>query len=115
MADATKSWGYVVVPAGGLTVGGVTFPAGPRRAGKGEHGGWFRLLVGAGAEPISQAQFEQWEAERARTSRPSKPRPAQEGKANADSDAGDDAANHRPAQPRKPKRGPSSGDGRGQG
>lgn len=49
------SYGYVVVPDGGLSIQGVKFPAGPRQAGK---SGWYRLLVEAGARPISEQEFE---------------------------------------------------------
>ncbi len=49
------SYGYVVIPAGGLTVDGVRFPEGPRAAGK---KGWHRLLLLAGCEEIEQSEYE---------------------------------------------------------
>jgi len=49
------SYGYVMVPEGGLKVDGVKFPAGPRAAGK---SGWYKLLVAAGCREISQAEYE---------------------------------------------------------
>ena len=49
------SYGYVAVPKGGLNVNGVDFPAGPRPAGK---SGWFKQLLMAGCEEISQAEYE---------------------------------------------------------
>ena len=49
------SYGYVGVPKGGLNINGVDFPAGPRPAGK---SGWFKQLLMAGCEEISQAEYE---------------------------------------------------------
>lgn len=52
-----KSYGYVVVPEGGLSVAGVKFPAGPRPAGNGRSS-WFKTLVAAGCRQITQAEYE---------------------------------------------------------
>lgn len=49
------SYGYVIVPQGGKVVDGVKFPEGPRPAGK---KGWFKLLLQAGCDEISQAEYE---------------------------------------------------------
>jgi hypothetical protein len=49
-----KSYRYVVVPAGGLTVDGLKFRAGTLAVSKTKH----RLLVAAGCEEIGQARYE---------------------------------------------------------
>lgn len=55
MRKQGASYGYVTVPKGGLRIDGVSFPEGPRAAGK---KGWFKLLLINGAEEISQAEYE---------------------------------------------------------
>jgi hypothetical protein len=50
-----RSYGYVLVPDGGLRVQGVGFPGGPRAAGK---SGWYKLLVAAGCRVITREDFE---------------------------------------------------------
>lgn len=51
-----RSYGYVIVPQGGLRVDGISYPGGPRAVSKAQH----PILVAAGCEPISQTVYEAW-------------------------------------------------------
>ena len=59
MAQDTRkqgtSYGYVLIPEGGITIDGVTFKEGPKAAGK---SGWFKLLRDAGCAVITQGEYE---------------------------------------------------------
>jgi len=57
---AGRSYGYVVVPRGGLRAAGRAFAEGPRAVGR----GWCPILVAAGCVPITQADYEAWVAGR---------------------------------------------------
>jgi hypothetical protein len=49
-----KSYRYIIIPAGGLTVDGVKFRGGPRAVGKKK----YERLVEVGCEEIDQADYE---------------------------------------------------------
>lgn len=58
--------GWVLVPAGGLSIEGVVWPAGPREVGD---SAWYGKLKGAGAEVLTEAEFDVEVDARARANR----------------------------------------------